>query len=459
MVALALLILWGFSPLATQAMQRISSLGYSDSNTTMSIAYLNAANGYNYLSDSSNESSFPIIQPDMTRLYSAAFLTDNYNFGADFFGNALIPVIADLPSDPPGSDDDWRIVDWTNSYSSLYGLPVALPNLTDSDWTSTSDSDITYNVTAKTAYLTFSCSDVNTTTLDEIGHLFPDSISNPTLFMAMKPMQGNISGTLDFASWITNGPDAENATYTEDVAYSTCTFNQAFVDVNISCQYDSCAVWAIKPTTNPPGFVFSGNQTADAFLEASGALANNVATDTERYIMYGFVIDSDINVNLAAISHSDFTTRLSLLFNTYWQIGFGPSNFTTPLRPQLSANTVDGPGSRIDHYEISITSWGWFAALMVSCGFLLMASIASIISDARTISPHVLGFAHSVVRKSKHVPMPPVRPAASGAERIRALGEVRVMMQDFKPKEHVGQIALGTVHPGAKKLEVGRSYR
>jgi hypothetical protein len=456
-VAVALLILWGFSPLATQSMQRVSYIDYSDPATATKLAYLNTVNGSNHLSDPPN--AFGKIQPDITRLYSAAFLPDNYNLGADFFGNALVPVLTDLPINA-SDDKDWYITDWINNYSSLYGLPVALPNLTDSNWASTTDADPTYNVTASTAYLTFTCSDPIIT--NDIGNLFNDTDSNPTLFIAMTPMHNATSGTLDLASLITtnqttNDTDTGIPTY----AYSNCTFDQTFVDVNISCQYGSCAVWAIKPSTptSPPNFLFSGYDTAQAFLTASGAITNDVATDTERYLMYGKVIDSDTSVNLTTLSSSLFSTRLSILMNTFWQISFGPDDFTSPLINSTSNNTVLGDGARIDNFEIYRTSWGWFAALIVCSVFLLSAGVASVIWDARTISPHVLGFASNVVRKTKHVHLPPVGPAASGAERVRALGEVRVMMQDIKPKYAVGRMVLGTVGPDAQRLQVGRSYR
>jgi hypothetical protein len=429
-------------------MQRVSYIDYSDSASTTKLAYLNTVNGSNHLSDPLNV--FRKIQPDITRLYSAAFLPDNYNLGADFFGNALVPVLTDLPINA-SDDKDWYITDWINNYSSLYGLPVALPNLTDSNWASTTDADPTYNVTGP----------IITTLLDDIGNLFSDTDSNPTLVMEMTPMYNATSGTLDLASLITtnqttNYTDTGNNTY----AYSHCTFDQTFVDVNISCQYGSCAVWAIKPSTptSPPNFLFSGNDTAQAFLTASGAITNDVATDTERYLMYGKVIDSDTSVNLTTLSSSLFSTRLSILMNTFWQISFGPDDFTSPLVSSMS-NTVLGDGARIDNLEIYRTSWGWFAALIVCSVFLLSAGVASIIWDARTISPHVLGFASNVVRKTKHVHLPPVGPAASGAERVRALGEVRVMMQDIKPKYAVGKMVLGTVGPDTQRLQVGRSYR
>ena len=77
----------------------------------------------------------------------------------------------------------------------------------------------------------------------------------------------------------------------------------------------------------------------------------------------------------------------------------------------------------------------------------------------QTISPDVLGFASTVIRKSKYVKLPPVGSAASGAERARALGDIKVMMQDVKPNDPVGRIALGTADSKAARLQPRRSYR
>ena len=201
-------------------------------------------------------------------------------------------------------------------------------------------------------------------------------------------------------------------------------------------------------------------------MEAAGITTDGMATDTERYIMNGYVIDSPTTVDLTTLSHTDFTTRLSLLLNTYWQIGFGPTHFADSLQNKSTGVALSyDQGSRIDEIPICTTSWGWFATLMVSSVLLLLASIASIIWDGRSISPNVLGFASSVLKESNRIrlhdmpaDMPHVRPSASVQELVRKLGSVMVVMQDTKPEDPVGRIELGADHPGVKKLEVGRGY-
>jgi hypothetical protein len=172
-------------------------------------------------------------------------------------------------------------------------------------------------------------------------------------------------------------------------------------------------------------------------------------------------------MNLTDVNLSSFTANLAFLMNTFWTIGFAPTNLTDDLMNNASASFNPGlnaklsvvSATKLDDQEIFNTQWGWFAALMVCSVFLLLAGIFSIWWDARTVSPDVLGFASSVVRKSKYVQLPPVDNAASGAERARALGDVRVMMQDVKPQAPVGKIALGTAHPNAQRLQPGRNYR
>jgi len=456
-------------------MQRVSTSSYSNQDTTGFWGYMNTATGFNYLSLPLDD--FSQVQPDMNRLYSTAFLADNNTFEEDMFNNALIPI---LPPSELSSGHNWTTIDdsSTYNYTSLYGIPVAFPDNATEYQSTSSEIDPTFNVMAKAGYLTFDCSELNTTTMEDSGYMFPvepPGGTPPTLYVAMTPMNDSTPGGMAFASLITRNAtnddsfiniDLNNPNYTDTYAYSYCTFTQTFVDVNISCTGGDCLVAAVRPSAPPHSFLYSGNQTDLAFMEAAGTTTDGVATDTERYIMNGYVIDSDTTVDLTTLSHTDFTTRLSLLLNTYWQIGFGPTHFADSLQNKSTGVALSyNQGSRIDEIPICTTSWGWFAALMVSSAFLLLASIASIIWDARSISPNVLGFASSVLKENNHIrlhdmpaDMPHVRPSASVRELVRKLGNVVVVMQDVKPEDPVGRIELGADHPGVKKLEVGRGY-
>ena len=473
-------------------MQRISTTKTQDTTTPDRLRYVNTAlNNSNYIA--ANSTAFSKVQADFNRLYSAAFLPTYTTLGSDPYNNALIPLLYDP------QNTTWQDTDPTSAgevsyygYTSRYGIPIALvDNSSAYDYFAESS---TFNITVAAAYLDFMCPP-----LQVVDHQFflnttltLGGSQQSTFYLDMKPMSGRTNGSLALASLITlNTTDPSNVTeidYTPPAegpginytyAFTNCTFSQVFLDLNISCQLGQCYTYAARATnlantTAHPGFVDSGSDNwVTGILGSSGATNYSVptATDTERYLAnYGSLDGSRPRINLTDLDNVTLSTKLGFLMNTFWSIGFTPLNLTSlfynsstePINANMSSTPVPisyGEGVKIDSHNIYITRWGWLAALMICSAFLLLAGIFSIWWDARTVSPDVLGFASSVVRKSKYVQLPPVASAASGAERARVLGEVRVMMQDVKPSAPVGRIALGTAHPNAKRLMPGRSYR
>jgi hypothetical protein len=481
-ITVALLTLWGLSPLATQAMQRMSSEDTANTLTPNKLRYVDtAAENSNYLS--ANSESFSKVQAEFNRLYSASFLPQFSQLGADAYSNALLPLLND--SAPPG----WQNTDPTTrhrmpGYASAYGIPVALIANSSDPYDEFTDDGSIYNITISAAYLSFTCNDlqvINGSQLQSLS-LTAGNAQESSLTLAITPMKGETPGTLALASFITlNTTDPDNPTPVNlsaitdanafTYSYATCNFSQTFVDANVSCAYGVCYTYAVRPSANPPPFVDSGSANWISGLCGTSGTTNysvSTATDTEQYLGNDGSLDgANRMVNLSSVDIDSFTYNLQFLMNTLWSIGFTPSNLTD-LFSNSSSDTFNqdlippisyGLGNQIDSNDIYVTKWGWLAALMICSLFLLLAGIFSIWWDARTVSPDVLGFASSVVRKSKYVQLPPVDNAASGAERARALGEVRVMMQDVKPGAPVGRIALGTAHPNAKRLQPGRSYR
>jgi hypothetical protein len=479
-ITVALLILWGLSPLATQAMQRISDTNPTNNYTTVGLRYVDTgANNANYLS--ADSAVFDTVEAEFNRLYPASFLPTYGGYGSDSYGNALIPLLDDNAfTDPSG----WQNADPGEDplYASSYGVPIALI----SDYSNTSlyddfTSDSTYSVTIPAAYLDFSCSPLQIITDDDLVNITDPALTSGeseeiTLYLGMTPMNAQTNGTLALASLITLNTTDPNQSTNVDVnqnatyAYTKCSFSQTFVYANITCESSQCYTSALKRKP-AAAFVNSGSDNWVSGLLGTSGYTNDskpTATDTERYLMSrGNIGSSNPRMNLTTVDLSSFTTNLAFLMNTFWSIGFAPTNLTAVLinsatrefNPGLNTKLSLIPASKIDEHDVFQTNWGWLAALMLCSVFLLLAGIFSIWWDARTVSPDVLGFASSVVRKSKYVQLPSVDNAASGAERVRALGDVRVMMQDVKPLAPVGRIALGTAHPNAKRLEPGRSYR
>ncbi|KAK0743996.1 hypothetical protein B0T18DRAFT_448539 [Schizothecium vesticola] len=104
--------------------------------------------------------------------------------------------------------------------------------------------------------------------------------------------------------------------------------------------------------------------------------------------------------------------------------------------------------------------WRWVAVFLTSVIILLIVGIVSVVLEGMLIAPDVLGYASTLARNSRylHLPKTAAKPM-SGPERARAIGGVKVMIQDVKPDKEVGKIALGLKHDRAEPLKTGRLYR
>ena len=202
----------------------------------------------------------------------------------------------------------WSDTRWT----SIYGVPIV-------PFMSTDPSTYNYNFTIQSAYLNFDCSFLNVTTMDVIHAANPNIVAGQsgTLFMAMSTaMNDTTPGQLAFASSIFSAN--QSIPYNSTFAYSVCSFKQAFVDSKLVSSDNTSIVTAMKLTSSPPPFTYSGFNTTTNFVAASGQTQVGTHTDTERYIYNGDVTSAVAggSVDISTVSLADFTARLSILFKT-----------------------------------------------------------------------------------------------------------------------------------------------
>jgi hypothetical protein len=172
-----------------------------------------------------------------------------------------------------------------------------------------------------------------------------------------------------------------------------------------------------------------------------------------------------------------FTTALSYLMNTFYSTGFTDDFQAGSISPNEKITLWNGTDGST--YTVYLTNYAngthhcrsvdapvvykinWlFIVIFEFCAVtLLLIGIAGVLLESRTISPDILGFVSNLARHSKYVKLPKTESTMSGGERARALGNVKVMMQDMKPDAEVGRIVLGTVHESAQRLRPGRLYR
>jgi hypothetical protein len=509
-VTIALAGLWSLSPLASQAMQRwcnpVPALIYGNDT----LYYLNTTQdnyGLQYVNFDTNQTLWNLedgyLAP-MDELFAAAFLnsTQQQLYLSDPWNNPLIPIYEELNLHEIDKNG-WVTLPWDMpnyegpQFSSLFGIPVVQ---------SVNTSDLSYgnwNLIVRSSYLYLDCPFLNSTTKEQLGNnaIFDDDLDSMTtgnlsstrfwsslsgtLSMAMTPPVQSTPGSLSFLSEITdpNG-DPIGPNGTQMYAYSVCSLNQTFVDSNITFSYDLWngfwyyQVLAMRKVPLPPTNI---EDFMPDFVGASGIggseNSNNSLTMTERYIANPQNISTPgkFFVNLTTVPLPDFTQRLSLLVNTFYSAGFAPQFQTGNLTNRTTDKMYNGlhflgnqyitaSANATFFYESEnitayVVSWRWLILQEICSVTLLVFGIASVIWEANTLAPDLLGFASSIPQQSKYAKFPTLGSTMGGAQRARELANSMVMMQDATPDDEEGMIILGKAKKGAHRLKLGRLYK
>lgn len=475
LVTVLLLLLWSVSPLATQAMQRMSFPGSAFTYPNTTVWYLNTWTANHVFADKITDPTTVSYGTIIKDFFDASVLPQGQNafpFMDDWF-RPKIPILEYLPASAHVADGWWDItsVNDTIDYSSNYGIP--LENMAMNG---------IYNFTITSSYLSFRCSDLTNVTSNQFSVIssglplqtYADPITNWSIAsVAITPLSGNTPGSVFWANQLD-----EN----DNFLYSICHFTQTFVDSFLVCDNRLANAagpgatitspdLSVPPTMNSPCFV-------DRMRQNTSSLPNTTMGDftvgfmsvvgsTMNYYLYNDTsivqLANNGTFNINQVSTLDFTKRLARLINTYWQLGFGPTVQASGLNHQdaykHNATTNDALAVVTKEYAANAISVAWIATYFLCAAVMLATAAASIILDPLTIVPDMLGYASTLARKSRYVDLPKVNSSMSGAERARILGDHRVMMQDVRPQASVGKVALGTAHPSAKRLEKGRDYR
>ncbi|KAK0716359.1 hypothetical protein B0H67DRAFT_610877 [Lasiosphaeris hirsuta] len=226
------------------------------------------------------------------------------------------------------------------------------------------------------------------------------------------------------------------------------------------------------------------------------------STPTERYSLLsrervdGITRFGDSELDALSVSPSIFADSFGTLFNTFVHIAHCPECIITSdlgridagLMPieygydpdQASKGFYTGgiSGMALGLYRRPGTNdgnathakstpdllfkldWRWVGLFLACVIVLFLVGVASVILESVLVAPDVLGYASTLARNSRylHLPKTAAKPMG-GPERARAIGGVKVMIQDVKPDKDVGKIALGLKHDRAEKLKPGRLYR
>jgi hypothetical protein len=336
------------------------------------------------------------------------------------------------------------------------------------------------------SYLYLNCPPLQFNTSEELYDLGVDietmnSTTTDSLYMAMTiPTLSDPTGSVTFVSSCSAVRAADGS---QTFAYSVCSMKQTFVDANVTCQDvdSSCIVSSVLeiPNKQPEtmtDFIGEFLKSSDTGLSEFPDIGNTSYSITELYIRNKTNATEPGAGNYCDLSILDpltFSKTLGYLMNTFYSTGFthdfqvgSISKDTKVQLPSgtwnLTAPTVDTVHNYQDPTAPYIYEIDWiFLGIFEFCAVaLLLIGLIGVLLETRTIAPDILGFASSLARNSKYIKVPKGKldGTMGGGERVRALRDVKVMMQDIRGDEPVGKIVLGTVNAGTVRLKPDKPY-
>lgn len=476
---MGLFLLWSLSPLAGQALLRMSYLGPSDHTTNATIDFVDTTTYAVAFTAYAKADLFLASEPALEALFGSSVLATNRSRVApmDTWGNIKIPRLDALKAadktgfstylPPNGNYSPW---------SSLIGVPVGIPSNRTAGTVHFKD-DVNSTFTLKSGYFAFAeCLPMRKRTIDDMTAeinaiptvLLPYGLnytvklvnsSHSSLLMAVLPpsAENSTNGIVYFGESLQD--DVGGATH---VQYTTCSFNQSFAESQVLCAGNNCAVTKMRGISAPRG---NSVEAYDYGIWVKNFVAGLTSSLVELYLGDPEKAGtSDFQGNgyteLSSVPTSEFSARLALLLNTYWMAGLAPWDMTgtiSEISQAVLMNTTTAVQVGTD--SVYHAAWGWLSLLLFSAVLLLVGGVVGALLDSRTVGPDIFGFASSLAHKNKYMKLPTGNGTLGGPQRTRMLGDVVVMLQDVKPGHAVGKIALGTVENGGERLKPGRFYK
>ncbi|KAF2270982.1 hypothetical protein CC78DRAFT_573352 [Lojkania enalia] len=298
-----------------------------------------------------------------------------------------------------------------------------------------------------------------------------------------------------------------------------CSLSQHHVEVMIDCNRNQCAAKRVRKSladTRPVSLTgFEHELIMILFAEEfPRAMATRSASSpTERFLansssfpliqQTGDLTKDVAYVNLSLISSETFSRRLSLLWNTFYQLSVQPTGYFGNLPQNLSNYGPDAvPATDINVYlpsnlsatnhtfddwwssfslaveknkdqfpfigatvvanitttqEIFVCNFAWLALLWVAAGTIFITGTISLWLKRKTLGPELFGFVTSMTYHNHYFKIPEGGSRLDAMERARLLRDVDVYVADVRGNEDVGHIALAAGVP-LRKLERGRLY-
>lgn len=496
----ALFFIWALSPLAGQAILRMSDVVPTQASVESLVPYFSSES---FDIDGKGNSVWihnPWSAPNKTTLGTAILTatildyTQNENFNHDIYNNLRTPLLQNdfaFNFSELGSDG-------ATAFASLLGSPYWI---NDEGY---ADQNTSFSLNA--SYFTFDCSPFQQ--VDAFGeelrrYNLALSLAQPMAFSALNNTvwtytnytsngtamtwefdQPDSSGVLYFAvldDW--TGESLNGSSNTANASFSMCNYTQVVSNTSWSCSgvaetslcspYDSVEIpFEVLNETSinmPLGYWFPyamqqlavPSDAAITPLIASFIADPYFGSHQEAYYSTGHYINTnDVLVPMSDVSPADISHRLGLIANTLFMLELQPQAFVSTDSSTWNNSIVASSSDSVittAPYSIYEVHWPWLIVLLVCSSLLLIAGIAAAIWESQVIGPDFLGFANTAVKRS--VRMPKTLSTMNARDRLHALHETEVLLQDARPDHPIGRIVLGVKDDQSSKLRRGREYK
>ncbi|KAF2823548.1 hypothetical protein CC86DRAFT_298901 [Ophiobolus disseminans] len=296
-----------------------------------------------------------------------------------------------------------------------------------------------------------------------------------------------------------------------------CKLAQKHVEVQVECAGRRCATYGIRESrtdTRPTSLTaFEHGVIMENFArEFPMAVPFSIGSSpTERFLanttIFPFVqqaghLNQDVAyTNISLIKPQEFSKRLSLVLNTYYQLTIQPTGYFGGLPQNLSRYGPDTiPVTDINAYlpsnfsatDNSFFDWWptfdtgvqssnfpfigatttaeltnkqqvfrcsipWLTLLMTSSTVIFITGLVALVLKRRTLSPEMFGFVTSMTYENPWLKVPHGGTTLDAMERARLLKDVEVHVADVCGQEDIGHIAFAAGVP-LRQLERGRLY-
>lgn len=488
LLGVAIFLAWLLSPIGGQTSLRMLS-------TQPSIKEFNITARYFPLEGTAAQTFFygfgraPLSWTLWAPLYMTALQTSRqyWQSSLDLFGNVRVPDIRQLRSSAiDASDYDWHDFGSTNDiqYASMLGIPiVGVPEVGNSSFS------------LQSFYWAVECSDWNQTEFEEVEHT-QTSTFNMTLNWLEAPSYERMGFIYQTKRLTQQSMSAFSAIpYSNNTGVhskTNCTASPTVVESEIECHGQSCSVRRMRKLQRDYYHLLSASDSILDFLQLilrymPGADIGYSGEPTTRSseLVEQWMFNPDLSqfewamrplvklwefddrwVDLAALPKEEFSRRLQIALNTFWDASIGSTirmgNFTLDQVETLGTegnfrwNTTELSGVRFEGEQYVVHKA--FAGITMGLSLALcLAALVSLVLGVIIKAPDILGFVSTSARDNPYVPEH-VPSRADGLQAARALRDVRMRIGDVNGLGEVGHVAFTTIEQESGKLSRKRMY-